>query len=50
MTDDDKISYIIKHEGIITHALIKGHSAHDNDEFKEIREELKKLRKELGLT
>lgn len=49
MTDDDKISYILKHERIITHALFKGHLAQDNDEFKEIRQELKKLRKELGL-
>jgi hypothetical protein len=47
MTDNDKISYILKHEAIITYAVIDGHKSHDNDKFKEIRKKIKKFRKEL---
>lgn len=49
MTKEEKLSYIVKNEAIITSAIIKGHKACDNDEFLEIRKEMKKLRKELGL-
>lgn len=45
----DKLSRIIKLELEITEALSKGHKASENDQFKEHREELKKLREELDL-
>ena len=46
---EDKLSRIIKLELEITEALSKGHKASENDQFKEYREELKKLREELSL-
>jgi hypothetical protein len=49
LSDDDKISIIIKNELIITKAVLKGHQSIENDEFKNLREENKKLRTELGI-
>lgn len=45
----DKLSRIIKLELEITEALSKGHRASEDDQFKEHRKELKKLREELNL-
>ena len=46
---EKKLGTIIKLELDITEALSKGHKASDNDKFKKHREQLKKLRDELGL-
>ena len=46
---DPRIGRIIDLELEITLALNAGHKAHDQDKFKEHREELKKLRAELKL-
>jgi hypothetical protein len=46
---EKKLGKIIKLELDITEALSKGHKASDNDKFKKHREQLKKLRDELGL-
>lgn len=45
----DKLSRIVQLELEITEALSKGHKAAEDDQFKEHREELKKLREELNL-
>ena len=50
MTDQEKISYIIQNEIIITQSIFKGHKASDGDEFHEIREKIYQYRLELGLT
>lgn len=46
---DTRTSKIIQLELRITEAVMKGHKPRDDDEFKEDREELKRLRKELGI-
>lgn len=49
MTDQEKISYIIENELIITQSIFKGHKASDGDEFHEIRKKIYQYRLELGL-
>lgn len=49
MTDQEKISYIIKNEIIITQSIFKGHKAAEGDEFHEIRKKIYQYRLELGL-
>lgn len=49
MTNDEKISRIIKLEIELTSALIGGHKAKENDRFEESRKEMKKLREELDI-
>ena len=49
LTKEDKISFIIKNELMITEAILRGHKASDNDEFAEIRSQIKKYRKQLDL-
>lgn len=50
MTDQDKISYIIQNELIITQAIFNGHKASDGDQFHEIRKKIHQYRLDLGLT
>ena len=47
MTRDDKISRILKLELEITEAIFHGHKPNAEDIYKEKREELKRLRKEI---
>jgi hypothetical protein len=49
LSKEDKISFIIKNELMITEAVLGGHQPRDNDEFKEIRDQIKKYRIQLGL-
>ena len=49
LSKEDKISFIIKIELMITEAVLGGHQPRDNDEFKEIRDQIKKYRIQLGL-
>jgi nitrogen fixation/metabolism regulation signal transduction histidine kinase len=46
---DSRVGRIIELELEITKALIAGHKANEEDQFKSHREELKKLRGELKL-
>ena len=48
LSKEDKISFIIKNELMITEAVLGG-QPRDNDEFKEIRDQIKKYRIQLGL-
>jgi len=49
LTDQEKLSYILDNEMIITSAVMKGHQAIDGDEFQEIRSKIKQYRIDLGL-
>jgi hypothetical protein len=49
LSKDDKISFILKHEQILTSTIINGHKSKEGDEFDEIRKLLKKYRIQLGL-
>ena len=49
-TDKNKIiSRIIELESIVTGAYFKGHRAHNQDQYQLLRDELKELRKKIGL-
>ena len=49
LTNQEKLTFILKNELIITDAVGKGHKASDGDEFQKTREKIKKYRKELKL-
>ncbi len=51
MNDSEKnkiISRIIELESIVTGVYFKGHKAHNQDQYQELRNELKILRKKIG--
>ena len=49
-TDKNKIiSRIIELESIVTGAYFKEHRAHNQDQYQLLRDELKELRKKIGL-
>jgi hypothetical protein len=43
------ISRIVELESIVTGAYFKGHRAHNQDQYQLLRDELKELRKKIGL-
>ena len=49
LTNQEKLTFILKNELIITEAVGKGHKASDGDEFQKTREKIKKYRKELNI-
>jgi hypothetical protein len=52
MSDLEKnkiVSRIIQLETIVTGAFLKGHRPHNQDQYQSLREELKELRKKIGL-
>jgi len=49
LSKEDKISFILKQEAIITTAILNGHKSKEGDEFDEVRKLLKKYRIQLGL-
>lgn len=52
MKDSEKneiISQIIQLETIVTGAFFKGHRPHNQDQYQSLREELKILRKKIGI-
>jgi hypothetical protein len=49
LTNQEKLSFIIKTELKITEAISKGHRATDKDEFSDERNLMNKYKKELGL-
>lgn len=52
MNDSEKnkiINRIIELESIVTGAYFKGHRAHNQDQFQSLRDELKVLRKKIGI-
>jgi hypothetical protein len=49
LTNQEKMSFILKNEGIINEAVGKGHKASNGDEFQPVREKIRKYRIELGI-
>jgi hypothetical protein len=49
LTNQEKLSFILKNEGIINEAVGKGHKASNGDEFQPVREKIRKYRIELGI-
>jgi len=49
LTNQEKLSFILKNEGIINEAVGKGHKASNGDEFQPVREKIKKYRIELKI-
>ena len=49
LTNQEKLTFILKNELMITDAVGKGHKASDGDEFQKTREKIKKYRKELNI-
>jgi hypothetical protein len=49
LTNQEKLSFILKNELIITRAVLNGHKANDQDEYQKTREKIKKYRIELEI-
>jgi hypothetical protein len=49
LTNSEKLTFILKNEGMINEAVGKGHKASNGDEFQPVREKIKKYRIELGI-
>ena len=49
LTNQEKMSFILKNELIITRAVLNGHKANDQDEYQKTREKIKKYRIELEI-
>jgi hypothetical protein len=49
LTNQEKLSFILKNELIITRAVLNGHKATDQDEYQKTREKIKKYRIELEI-
>ncbi len=49
LTNQEKLTFILKNELMITEAVGKGHKSSDGDEFQKTREKIKKYRKELNI-
>ena len=49
LTNQEKLSFILKNELIITRAVLNGHKATDQDEYQKTREKSKKYRIELEI-
>jgi hypothetical protein len=49
LTNQEKMSFILKNESMICEAIGKGHKASDGDEFQPVRDKIRKYRIELGI-
>jgi hypothetical protein len=49
MTDNDKISFILKNELLITKEVLSGFKPFIGDKFESLRQEIKKYRIDLGI-
>lgn len=49
LTNQEKLSFILKNELIITRSVLNGHKANDQDEYQKTREKIKKYRIELEI-
>jgi len=49
LTNQEKMSFILKNEAMICEAIGKGHKASNGDEFQPVREKIRKYRIELGI-
>ncbi|NCX56486.1 MAG: hypothetical protein EBW87_04720 [Burkholderiaceae bacterium] len=49
LTNQEKMSFILKNESLICEAIAKGHKASNGDEFQPVRDKMRKYRIELGI-
>lgn len=49
LTNQEKVTFILKNESMINEAVMNGHQATNQDEFQSTREKIKQYRKELGI-
>jgi uncharacterized protein YlzI (FlbEa/FlbD family) len=49
LTNQEKLSFILKNESIINGAVMNGHRATNQDEFQPVRDKIKQYRKDLGI-
>ena len=49
LTNQEKLTFILKNEAKINEAVMKGHRASNGDEFQPTREKIKQYRKDLGI-
>jgi hypothetical protein len=49
LTNQEKLTFILKNEAMIMEAVGKGHKASNGDEFQPVRDKIKKYRIELGI-
>ena len=49
LTNQEKLTFILKNEAKINEAIMKGHRASNEDEFQPTREKIKQYRKDLGI-
>jgi cell fate regulator YaaT (PSP1 superfamily) len=49
LTNQEKLTFILKNESMINDEVMKGHKATNQDEFQPVREKIKKYRKDLGI-
>jgi hypothetical protein len=49
LTNQEKLTFILKNEAMINEAVGKGHKASNGDEFQPVREKIKKYRIELKI-
>ena len=49
LTNQEKMSFILKNDSMICEAIGKGHKASDGDEFQPVRDKIRKYRIELGI-
>ena len=49
LTNQEKLSFILKNESKICEAIAKGHKASNQDEFQPVRDKIKQYRKDLGI-
>jgi hypothetical protein len=49
LTNQEKLSFILKNESMINSAVMGGHQPTNQDEYQPVRNKIKQYRKELGL-
>lgn len=49
LTNQEKVSFILKNESIINEAVMKGHKPTNQDEFQPVRKKIEQYRKDLGI-
>lgn len=49
LTNQEKLSFILKNESIINGAVMNGHKPTNQDEYQPVRNKIKQYRKELGI-
>lgn len=49
LTNQEKLTFILKNESIINEAIMNGHKPTNQDQFQKTRDKIKQYRKDLGI-